>query len=252
LNNQFRISKFIGVHQLIPHHFMKIDLMKYMSDRLLEKSGKKKSPGPVITISRLYGCPAKRVAKCLSEKLAEKMVVRGHPEVQWKLITKELLEEAAKELDVDPSRIKHVFDYQEKGTVPTILDEHTNKYYKSDRLIRNTIKKVIRNIAIEGNSIIVGRGGIAITRDIPQSLHISLEAPLEWRVVRTMEKHKLSHEEAEKYAINLDKKRKQFREYFEGKGSDYTNFDITFNCMTLSVDEIVSIIIKAVELRHLI
>jgi cytidylate kinase len=231
---------------------MKIDLMKYLSDRLQEKSGKKKNPGPVITISRLYGCPAKKVAKCLTERLTEKMVVRGHPEVQWKMVTKELLEEAAKELDVDPSKIKYVFDYQVKGTFDTILDEHLNKYYKSDRLIRNTIAKVIRNIAIEGNAIIVGRGGVAITRDISNSLHINLEAPLNWRIVRTMEKHNLSHEEALKYAQSLDKKRKQFRDFFEGKGSDYTSFDLTINCMTLSVDEIVSIILKTVEIRHLI
>jgi cytidylate kinase len=231
---------------------MKIDLLKYMSDRLLEKSGKTKLPGPIISISRLYGCPAKKVAQCLVDKLAEKMIARGHKDIHWKMVTKEILEESAKELEVDPSKIKYVFDYEEKGAIDSILDAHLSKYYKSDRLIRNTIGKVIRNIAIEGHAVIVGRGGVAITRDIPRSLHINLEAPLEWRVLRSMEKLKLSHDEAEKYAISLDKKRKQFRDYFEGKGSDYTNFDITFNCMTMSVDEIVSIIIKAIEIRHFI
>jgi cytidylate kinase len=231
---------------------MKIDLLKYMSDRLTEKSGKKKVPGPVITISRLYGCPAKRVARLLIEKLTEKMIVRGQQEIHWKIVTKEILEESAKELEIDPSKIKYIFDYQEKGTFDTILEEHLSKYYKSDRMIRNTIGKVIRNIAIEGHAVIVGRGGIAITRDIPQSLHISLEAPLEWRIIRTMEKLDLSHEEAQKYALSLDKKRKQFRDNFQGKGSDYTSFDMTFNCMTLTVEEIVSIIIKTIELRHFI
>jgi cytidylate kinase len=231
---------------------MKIDLLKYMSDRLQEKSGKTKKPGPVITISRLYGCPAKRVAKSLIDKLSEKMIVRGHPEIHWKIVTKEILEESAKELEVDPAKIKYVFDCQEKGTFHTILDEHLNKYYKSDRMIKSTIGKVIRNIAIDGHAIIVGRGGVAITRDIPHSLHINLEAPEEWRIIRTMEKLCLSEEEAQKYALSLDKKRKQFRDYFEGKGSDYTSFDMTFNCMTLSVEEIASIIVKTIELRHLI
>ena len=50
-------------------------------------------------------------------------------------------------------------------------------YYKSDLKIRTTIAKVIRKFANEGNAIIVGRGGVAITRDIPLSLHIFLEAP---------------------------------------------------------------------------
>jgi cytidylate kinase len=231
---------------------MKIDLQKYMSDRLQEKSGKFKLPGPVITISRLYGCPAKLVAKCLVDKLTEKMIVRGLKDIHWKMVTKEILEESAKELDVDPSKIKYIFDYEEKGTIDNLLSAHLSKYYKSDRLIRNTIGKVIRNIAIEGYAVIVGRGGVAITRDIPQSLHINLEAPLEWRVIRTMEKMNLPHNEAQKYALSLDKKRKQFRDFFEGKDSDYTSFDITFNCMTMTVDEIVSIIVKAIELRRFI
>jgi len=100
--------------------------------------------------------------------------------------------------------------------------------------------------------VIVGRGGVAITRDIPLSLHVNLEAPLEWRVLRISEKHNLSLEEAEKYAKDIDKKRKQFREYFEGKNTDYTQFDLTFNTMTLSIDEIVKIIMKAIDVRRFI
>ena len=112
--------------------------------------------------------------------------------------------------------------------------------------------KVIRNIACEGHAVIVGRGGVALTRDIANSLHINLEAPMEWRVLRVSEKHELSIEEAERYAKDIDKKRKQFREYFEGKNTDYTQFDLTFNCMTLSIEEIVKVILKAVEVRKLI
>ena len=51
---------------------------------------------------------------------------------------------------------------------------------------------------------------------------------------------------------DTDKKRKQFREYFEGKNTDYTQFDLTLNCMTLSIEEIVKIILKTAEIRKLI
>jgi cytidylate kinase len=231
---------------------MKVDLLKYMSSRLQEECGNIGQPGPVITISRLYGCPAKKIAQNLTDLLTEKMVVRGYKKIQWKMITKEIMSESARELEVDPNRIKYVFDYQQKGLIDDILSSHLNKYYKSDRKIRNTVGRVIRNIACEGYAVIVGRGGVAITRDIPRSLHVNLEAPLEWRVLRISEKNLLSLDDAEKYAIDIDKKRKQFREYFEGKNTDYTQFDLTFNCMTLSIDEIVRIIMKAVEVRNLI
>ena len=231
---------------------MKVDLLKYMSDRMQEDCGIAKEPGPVITISRLYGCPAKKVARKLTESLTNKMLVKGYNKIKWKWITKEIMSESARELEVDPAKIKYVFDYEQKGLIDDILAAHSNKYYKSDRRIRNTVAKVIRNIGCEGNVVIVGRGGVAITRDIAKSLHINLEAPLEWRVLRASEKLNLSFEEAQKYTLDIDKKRKQFREYFEGKNTDYTRFDLTFNCMTLSIDEIVRIIIRAVEVRNLI
>lgn len=231
---------------------MKVDLLKYMANRLQEECAEAGQPGPVITLSRLYGCPAKIIAKNLTDALTEKMEVRGYKKIKWKMVTKEIMSESARELEVDPARIKYVFDYEQKGLIDDILSSHLNKYYKSDRRIRNTVGRVIRNIACEGYAVIVGRGGVAITRDIPRSLHINLEAPLEWRVLRISERNLLSLEDAEKYANDVDKKRKQFREYFEGKNTDYTKFDLTFNCMTLSIDEIVSIILKAVEVRNLI
>ena len=231
---------------------MKVDLVKYMSDRLHEENRHKGEAGPVITISRLYGCPAKKVAKKLMDELTEKMMVKGFRDVKWKMITKEIICEAAKELELDPAKIRYVFDSEQKGFIDDIFAAQLDKYYKSDRKIRNTINKVIRNIAYEGYSIIVGRGGVAITRDMPKSLHINLEAPLAWRVLRVSEKHCLSLEEAEKFAKDVDKKRQQFRENFQGKNTDYTQFDLTFNCMTLSVEEIVKIIVKATEVRQLI
>ena len=231
---------------------MRVDLIKYMSDRMSDKEGKNIEPGPVITISRLYGCPAKKVAKLLAERLTEKMSVKGSPNPEWNYITKEIMSESAKELEVDPSKIKYVFEYEQKSLIDDILAAHTSKYYKSDRRIRNTIGRVIRNIATEGQKIIVGRGGVAITRDIPKSLHINLEAPLEWRTLRVSEKLEKNLDEAEKIVHDVDKKRKQFRDNFQGKGTDYTQFDITLNCMTLTVEEMVAIITKAVEVRKLI
>jgi cytidylate kinase len=125
-------------------------------------------------------------------------------------------------------------------------------YYKSDLKIRTTIAKVIRKFANEGNAIIVGRGGVAITRDIPKSLHLYLEAPMEWRALRVAEKHNYTIEQARSYAHNIDKKRTQFRDYFQGKGNDYTRFDLKLNCMTLEIDEMLDIIIGALKTRSMI
>lgn len=230
---------------------MKIDISKYLKDRYEEELSKSFFPGPVVTLSRELGCPSKKIAQKLMEKLNEKGEVYKKKQ-PWRWISKEIMEESARELGVDLAEIQYVFEYKQHGILEDLLLSHSRKFYKTDRKIRNTLARVIRNFAEEGNAIIVGRGGVAITRDIPKSIHIHLEAPLNWRALRTSEKHNLSIEEAKKYCNKIDEKRKQFREYFEGKGTDYTRFDLKINCMTLDIDEIVDIIISTMKIRDLI
>jgi len=229
---------------------MHIDLLNYMSDRIHDEGGRLKEAGPVITLSREYGCPSKIIAGQLADELTRRAHNKGKA-VVWKYVTKEIMAESAKALEVDPDKIRYVFDYEQKGMIDRIISAQLNKYYKSERKIRNTIAKVIRNMACEGNVIIVGRGGVAIAHDLPRSLHIMLEAPLEWRTLRIAENYHIPQAEARKTAIEIDKKRKEFRDYFQGKNTDYTWFDLRFNCMTFTIEEIVHIILKAAELRKL-
>jgi cytidylate kinase len=230
---------------------MKIDLSKYLEEWYKDDPAKHIFPGPVVTISRELGCPAKTIACMLAEKLngIRSSKAKDH---EWRWISKEILNESAKELDVDCKQIEHVFDYKTRNVLEDLLLAQSKDYYKSDMKIRTTIAKVIRGFANKGNAIIVGRGGVAISRDIPKSLHIMLEAPLEWRAVRTATKHNMTLDQARSYAQSIDKKRTQFRNYFHGKGTDYTRFDMKLNCMTLKNEEIVDIIIAAARIRNLI
>ena len=230
---------------------MKIDLSKYLNDWYKEDPARSIYPGPVVTISRELGCPSKKIASDLANTLnnIKSSKAKAHP---WRWISKEIMQESARELGVDYSQIQHVFKYKSRGVLEDLLLAQSKDYYKSDLKIRATIAKVIRNFANEGNAIIVGRGGVAITRDIPKSLHIFLEAPLEWRALRTAEKHNLTIDQARHYAQTIDKKRGQFRDYFQGKGNDYTRFDLKINCMTLEIDEIIAIIVGALKARKMI
>ncbi len=230
-------------------------LFNYLNRRLQEAEGKKstspREPGPVITISRQSGCSARRLTEKLVKELNRRTAEKNSGK-DWDYINKELLEKAARELDVKPSEIAYVFKYQERNALGDIFASYANKYYKSDRKIRKTIADVIRSIASEGNIIIVGRAGVVLTKDIMKSLHISLEAPLEWRSLMISERYDLSFAEARKSVIEMDKKRQRFRESFEGRNTDYTWFDATFNRMSLTENEIIEAIIKMMETKKLI
>jgi cytidylate kinase len=228
---------------------MKIDLVQYLKDRYQERNITSYDPGPVITIARLTGCPGKKVAQQLTDILNQRYQKNnGKP---WKWVGKEIFDEAARELELPSNEVQKVF--KEKRTIiDEILSSQSQKFYKSDRTVRKTIGQVIRSMANDGNVIILGRGGVALTRDIQRSLHIYLEAPLEWRAAVISEKQCCTQAEAVKYVKEIDKRRTQYREYFEGKNTDYTWFDLHFNCMTLKVEEIVESIIKIMEIRKLI
>ncbi len=230
---------------------MKVDLSKYLDDWYKEDPAKNIFPGPVVTLSREVGCPAKKLAASLAERLntMKKKNFKDHP---WHWISKEIMMESASELQVDSSQIQHIFDYKSRGVLEDLLLAQSKDFYKSDLKIRTTIAKVIRKFANDGNAIIVGRGGVAITRDIPKSLHIFLEAPLEWRALRVAEKNDFSIDQARNYAQSIDKKRSHFRNFYQGKGNDYTRFDMKLNCMTLKFEEKIDIIIGALKTRSMI
>lgn len=228
---------------------MSIDLVSYLKERHQEIDLKSTDPGPVITIAREMGCPGKRVAKLLTEVLNSR-IKQCEKKHEWKWVGKEIFDETAKELGVETNQIKQVFE-EKRNVLDEILSAQTSKYYKSDKKILNSTGKVIRSMANHGNVIVLGRGGIAFTRDIPKSLHIFLEGPLEWRASLISEKCNLKLAEAKKYAIEIDKKREQYREFFKGKNTDYTWFDVRFNCMTFKVEEIVDAIVKMMEVRKI-
>lgn len=230
---------------------MKIDLSKYLTERYQASLAKQEYEGPVVTISREYGCPSQQLSTRLAERLNQ-VKSSNAKKIPWRWINKQILYESARELKLEPADIEYVFNFEKKNIFDDILSSQSRKYYKSDRKIRNTIAGVIRNLASEGNVIIVGRGGVAITRDMERSLHVMLEAPLEWRTLRLAEKYCMTEKEARKLAVEVDKKRKEFRDYFHGKGTDYTRFDAKYNSMTLSINDITESVVGLLQARNFV
>ena len=223
---------------------MKESLLKYATS-----SKKQETPyadaGPIITISREFGCPSIPVAYALCDALNKEMIDNGQ-EPKWRVLTKEILDETANRLKTPTKDIEYIFDSSYAGVLKEILASFSKKYYDLDQKIRQTLVQVVNGFASEGYVILVGRAGVAITRDIPRSLHLRLIAPISWRMEKLSAKFDWAETEAKRNIIDFDKKRENLRSAFRGERSDDSLFDLILNCMTLSQDEIVNLIMHQV------
>ena len=212
----------------------KINPTRYAMERLLERERQIITPGPVITISREYGCPSKIIAGLLTDKINESGVRK-----KWHWISKEILEESARRLGLTPREIKYIFEYKKRSFLEDLLiSQEKKQYYHSEWAIRKAVGEVIRATAMEGHVIIVGRAGAALTRNIEASLHVRLIAPEEWRITQVAKNHNISRQDAARLIRELDKNRKAFMEYYLKKPFDHTLFDVVYNCSTLTKMEI--------------
>jgi len=231
---------------------MKNILSNYMRSRMDRKSVKElhKDYGPVVTISRAYGCPGKIVAQDLAFNLNKRLV--GTHAKHWKWISKEILDESARELKLNKYTIREAVNANKKGVMDDLIISLANKFYPSDAKVKKTLADVIRGFAKEGNVIIVGRAGVSLTRSIRNSLHIRLQAPVEWRVKIVSERQNISVDAARRKLLEIDYKRNHLREYYEGMKPEDSIFDIIFNYQTMNEEEILESIIKVMELKKMI
>jgi cytidylate kinase len=227
-------------------------LIKYMEERLKEKGqipGTRR-PGPVVTISREAGCSANTIANLVVEMIPKKSHKENLP--HWKVINKEIVHEAAKELDLPPDKIKYVFKAEDRKMLDEMISALSNRYYKSDYIIRKTIMGVIRHIIEDGYVVMVGRGGVAFTRETRNSLNIMLQAPIEWRTNVLCDLYKLEREKARADILHLDKERRLLVDHFYGIKTDLSIYDLVFNCSKFDTEQIAHIIYNAMEMKKMI
>ena len=227
-----------------------INMKKYLIDYFSERSEKMHGQeghhvGPVVTISREFGCGAND----LTAKLMKVLISRNK---EWKHVNKEILEETARELHTQPDKIKHVFNPHDKNVLSDMLTGLSHAHAVSDARVHKVVSEVIASFAHKGKVIIVGRGGVAITRTIPNSLHIKLMAPIEWRAQGISERRKITMDKARELALDFDHRRDLFINHLLDKKEDNSIYDLILNRMSLSDEELIGIILYAMEKKNLI
>jgi len=226
---------------------MKEDLVNYMNRRSQKLSKAIENDGPVVTISRDKGCPANSIA----EKLAIKLMHLKKGE-HWKWVNKEILEKSARELHMNPNKINHILYSEDKGFFRDLMLSFGERYYESDEKVKKTIAELIGEFSARGKVVIVGIGGVAITKSIKKALHIKLYAPYKFRLKEVEKRKKMNTEQAKEFIEETDVNRKMLIDYFNGKKATDDLFHAEFNCSLLNEEEIVKAIIDLMKVRKLI
>lgn len=176
---------------------------------------------PVIVIGRQYGSGGHEIGKSLAQKLG------------YAFYDYEIIQMAAGSTGYEPQFIK---DREENMTNSLLYDLMNQMYIYSDSQespqdeIFESEGKVIRDLAVKGNCIIIGRCADYILRNRPHTLKVFLHAPEAFRVKRIMETEQLSKEEALQKIRQTDQRRSDnYRYYTRQIWGRAQNYDITLN-----------------------
>jgi len=202
--------------------------------------------GPFIAISREFGCGGFSLGLLLLDLLND----QAEEGKSWHIYHKEILDNLASDTGIameiiererraKPGLLKNFFRSVagQKGRVPSGME------------IRNRMTKIIRELAVEGQAILVGQGSTGATGDIPNGLSIRLEAPEAWRVKQIAFREGLSEIQAKLRVREEREQRDYLKKIYEKKYSRKLPFNLTFDCSVFSLAQIATLIYRALKLK---
>jgi len=175
---------------------------------------------PFVTILRQSGTGGSVVARELARLLGER-----DPHFHWEALDRELVERVAE-------------DHQIAAPLVESLEEKTRNWIdrllvsgpESDFGVYKRVAGTIRALAEVGGVIVVGRGGVFVTRDLPGGIHVRLVAPRRERVLRVARLHGIPEAEAEAFVRATDLGRANFyRSRWPRMRLSAETFHATFN-----------------------
>ena len=165
-----------------------------------------------ITIEREYGSGAAEVSRQLASRLG------------WKVWDNELTAEIARVADVDSSAVSYCEERVDSTFQRLVKVFWRGSYERSMHLENQTFdpdrmvhvgEQVMRQIADEGNAIIVGRGAPYFLRDRSDTFHVFLYAPRAEKLRRVRDQG-TREREAEDLVDSVDRERIDFVKHYFG------------------------------------
>ncbi|MFI4912127.1 MAG: AAA family ATPase [Sedimentisphaeraceae bacterium JB056] len=204
-------------------------------------SGAKPKMGPFVTISREFGCSGYELADILANKLNEMDDAK-----KWKVYRKEILRKLADESGYSVEAIEKART-EKTGFLYEILKNVRVNSAPDTFQVRSQIAAIVRKIAVEGHSIIVGQGGAAATADMENGLSVRIEAPESWRLQRVCRREQLSKDMAAERLKEVERTRHYLRQTYSQANPKTPAFNMTLDNSVFTAEQVADQIILAMK-----
>jgi cytidylate kinase len=122
-------------------------------------------------------------------------------------------------------------------------DEEKKKYVTSEAVLKAE-KEILQEIAIEESCVIAGRSAFFALNGYPNSLNILIQASMEYRLNRIMEKQGLTEKEARKVIKEVDESREEYlKNNAHTSRYDTRNYDLVIKMDGKTEEEAANVIL---------
>lgn len=169
-------------------------------------------PEPFVTVSRQAGARGTTFAQCLADHLNKGL---GPNDRAWSVWDRALVEAAAHEHGIPESLVDSVEGPSRPWFEQFLADLFTRDGSSLDEYqLYRRLAITARGIARAGRAILVGRGAVYATRDLPGGVHVRLVAPLKDRIAHMAKTLNVSEAKAADEVRRRDHEREVFHRRF--------------------------------------
>ena len=188
------------------------------------------SKGPVITITREPGCCGEAIA----QKLARELGMELH---DWAVV-----EEIARDSNVS-EQVVATLDTEVRSELDDWLASFSPNTGLTSYHYSQCLRKVLFTIATHGNAVILGRGGNFLLPPEKKTIGLCFVAPLEHRVINTMQALGLSREDSLKHVTETEKEQRHWiKKFGHADITDATNYHMVINTALTTPDTILHLV----------
>lgn len=189
----------------------------------------------VVAIGREFGAQGCDIA----EKLAEKLGV--------KLYDRQLVEEAAKKLEMDEHTVQKADEVSAKDIEGLKTTYGIGNFYLSTQVL-DAQADIIERVAQNESCIIMGRCADYILKDRDDCLKIYIYAPFDVRAKHIAEKYDMSMFSAKRLVRQMDEKRDTYYKYVTGnRRGEHDGKDAMFDSSIMGVDGTVDMLLEMIN-----